>query len=199
MSLLPQEFYSRDALEVAKDLLGKELRRGRVVLKISEVEAYRWPSDSANHCHKGRTQRNEPMWGPAGHCYVYLCYGIHNMLNVVTNLEGEGAAVLIRSCEVIQGASIVRKRRAYKEGPVLLTGPGKIGQALALDTTWSNHCLYEERGLELHDGPPVGQFLKGPRVGIDYAKPKDVKAPWRFALANTAWVSQRKSLKVARA
>ena len=126
--------------------------------------------------------------------------GLHSEREVCfhTRLEGEGAAVLIRSCEIVQGESIVRKRRGDKEGPVLLTGPGKVGQALALDTNWSRHPLYQEKGLELHDAASVNRYLKGPRVGIDYAKAKDVKAPWRFALADTAWVSQIKSLKAAR-
>src|SRR5689334_13275606 len=78
-AILPQSFYARDALVVARELLGKLIRRDGVVLRISEVEAYR-PNDSASHCRMGRTGRNAPMWGPPGHAYVYLCYGIHNML-----------------------------------------------------------------------------------------------------------------------
>src|SRR3954453_1323710 len=110
-AFLPQSFYARDALDVAETLLGKLLQRGEVVLRITEVEAYRHPNDTANHCRMGRTPRNAPMWGPPGHAYVYLCYGIHRMLNLVTNDEGEGAAVLIRSCEPVAGLATVAERR----------------------------------------------------------------------------------------
>jgi DNA-3-methyladenine glycosylase len=128
--LLSRQFYARDALEVARDLLGQEIWHGDVGLRITEVEAYRYPDDTANHCRAGFTTRNAPMWGPPGHAYVYLCYGLHQMLNLVTNRDGEGAAVLIRSCEPIAGHRTIRRRRGGKEGPVLLTGPGKVGQAL---------------------------------------------------------------------
>jgi DNA-3-methyladenine glycosylase len=110
-ALLPQSFYARDALTVAAELLGQHIHCGEVVLRISEVEAYRWPDDTASHCRMGRTARNAPMWGPPGHAYVYLCYGMHHMLNVVTNREDEGAAVLIRACEPIEGVQTVITRR----------------------------------------------------------------------------------------
>jgi DNA-3-methyladenine glycosylase len=147
--ILPQSFYARDALVVARDLLGKLLRRDEVVLRITEVEAYRHPNDTANHCRMGRTIRNAPMWGPAGHAYVYLCYGIHHMLNVVTDREDEGAAVLVRACEPVgragAGRATTRRDATRRSGrrPALLTGPGKVGQALGLDTSWSGHPLFE--------------------------------------------------------
>jgi DNA-3-methyladenine glycosylase len=197
MTLLPQSFYARDALIVARDLLGKEIKKGQVTLRISEVEAYRWPGDSANHCRSGHTKRNAPMWGPPGHAYVYLCYGVHHLLNFVTNHEGEGAAVLIRSCELVRGLVAVQRRRGNQRGPAMLNGPGKLSSALAIDSSWSSHTLYLEKGLEVHDAPRVGMYLKGPRVGIDYASAQDIKAPWRLALPNTPWVSQRSSLKAA--
>src|SRR5688500_13424039 len=115
--LLPQAFYARDALVVAPELLGKLLVHGGVVLRITEVEAYRHPGDTANHCRAGRTSRNEPMWGAAGHAYVYLCYGLHSMLNLVTDREHEGAAVLIRAAEPVAGLSVIAARRGGKTGP----------------------------------------------------------------------------------
>jgi len=190
---LRQRFYRRDALDVARELIGKELRRDGVRLRITEVEAYR-PGDTASHCRMGRTPRNEPMWGPPGRAYVYLCYGLHQMLNLVTNAAGDGAAVLIRSCAPLAGLDLVRRRRGGKEGPVLLTGPGKVGQALDLDTGWSGHRVYVGGGLEVHDGPPPTTLLRGPRVGIDYASPEDRGAPYRFAEAS-AWVSHAKTLE----
>ena len=121
--VLPQAFYARDSLVVAEALLGKLLCRDGVTLRISEVEAYCYPDDTASHCRMGRTPRNSPMWGPPGHAYVYLCYGMHQMLNVVTNAPGEGAAVLIRSCEPVSGHALIKARRGGIEGPAALTGP----------------------------------------------------------------------------
>jgi DNA-3-methyladenine glycosylase len=199
--LLPRDFAERDALEVAIDLVGALLMRDEVVLRITEVEAYRWPGDTANHCRMGRTPRNAPMWGPAGHAYVYLCYGQHVMLNVVTGREGEGAAVLVRACEPLAGLDVVRARRRGRdgrpapEGPALLTGPGRVGAALGLDTSWSGHPLYEAGGLELRAGRRPEQLLTGPRVGIGYASARDRRARWRIAEAGTPWVSHRRTLR----
>jgi len=193
-ALLPQSFYARDALEVAPALLGKLLRHGDVVLRISEVEAYCYPGDSASHCRMGRTARNAPMWGPAGHAYVYLCYGMHVMLNIVTNGEGEGAAVLIRSCEAVAGLDVIRQRRGGIDGPNALTGPGKVGAALGLSIRDSGASLLDRHALHLLDAPQPQRILAGPRVGISYAKPEHQRAAWRFALADSAWVTQRKTL-----
>lgn len=195
--LLPQSFYARDALAVARDLLGKHLVADQVVLRITEVEAYRWPNDSASHCRMGRTPRNAPMWGPPGHAYVYLCYGIHQMLNVVTNQEGEGAAVLIRACEPVQGHAVVLARRSI-EGPRSLDGPGKVGAALALGPSHSGSPLFGGGPIELHDAPRVAAILRGPRVGIDFANARDRRAPYRLAVAGSEWVSHRQALKRSR-
>lgn len=190
MPLLPLRFFERDARIVARELLGATLQRDEVQLRITEVEAYCWPDDTANHCRVGRTARNAPMWGPGGHAYVYVCYGLHPMLNVVTNPEGEGAAVLVRACEPVHGLETIRARRGGRDGPVLLTGPGKVGVALGLDTSWSGHPLFEPGGLELHEGAPVEDVRIGPRVGIDYASGEHREAPWRFAVGGTRWVSR---------
>ncbi|HET8939467.1 MAG TPA: DNA-3-methyladenine glycosylase [Polyangiales bacterium] len=198
-SPLEQAFYARDALEVAPDLIGKLLCRGDVVLRISEVEAYCHPDDSASHCRMGRTPRNEPMWGPAGHAYIYLCYGMHHMLNIVTNREGEGAAVLIRACELVSGHELVRERREGITGPNALTGPGKVGAALGLTLQSSGSSLCDARDVYLLDAPRPAQILSGPRVGIGYASPTHQRAAWRFALADSAWVSHRKTLVPMRA
>ena len=162
--LLPQSFFARDALIVARGLLGKLVRRGPVTLRISETEAYRWPHDSANHCRMGRTPRNEPMWGPAGHAYVYLCFGLHHMLNVVTGAPGEGEAVLIRACEPISGLAQITARRGGKRGPALLTGPGKVGQALAIDPSADRALWRTDTEFELmriwQDAPELSaQYL----------------------------------------
>uniref|UniRef100_A0ACD5YP29 Uncharacterized protein n=1 Tax=Avena sativa TaxID=4498 RepID=A0ACD5YP29_AVESA len=190
---LPREFFEVDALDLAPRLLGKLLRRDQVVLRITEVEAYR-PNDSACHGRFGTTARTAPMFGPGGHAYVYLCYGLHMMLNVVADKEGVGAAVLIRSCSPVSGLDIIQQRRGQQtEKPILLTGPGKVGQALGLSTDWSNHPLYTPGGLEVLDGLEPENILVGPRVGIEYASPEHVTAPWRFAVAGTPWISAPKN------
>lgn len=191
--ILSPNFYQIDALDLAPLLLGKYLRRDDVVLQITEVEAYR-PNDSACHGRFGITARTAPVFGPGGHAYVYLCYGLHSMLNIVTDREGAGAAVLIRSCAPVSGLKTIHQRRGIvTEKPVLLTGPGKVGQALGLSTDWSNHSLYTPGGLELLDGPRPEHILVGPRVGIDYASPEHVNALWRFAIAGTSWISAPKN------
>jgi DNA-3-methyladenine glycosylase len=189
--LLPQSFYARDALIVAEELLGHHIHAGPVVLRITEVEAYRHPDDTANHCRMGRTPRNAPMWGPPGHAYVYLCYGIHSLLNFVTNREGEGAAVLIRACEPVRGVREVLARRKAKHTPDLLAGPGKVTMALDIDVGLSGHRLFRRGGLEVREGDPPGDIARGPRIGIGYADPEHQRAPWRLAIAGNPWVSQR--------
>ncbi|XP_062112177.1 DNA-3-methyladenine glycosylase [Humulus lupulus] len=191
--ILPFSFFQIDALDLAPGLLGKFLKREDVVLQITEVEAYR-PNDSACHGRFGITARTAPVFGAGGHAYVYLCYGLHSMLNVVADKEGVGAAVLIRSCAPITGMEIIQQRRGQKtDKPVLLSGPGKVGQALGLTTEWSNHPLFIAGGLEILDGPEPEKILVGPRVGIDYALPEHVNALWRFAIAGTPWISAPKS------
>ncbi|KAJ8570497.1 hypothetical protein K7X08_037469 [Anisodus acutangulus] len=190
--ILTQDFYQIDALDLAPRLLGKFLRRDDVVLQITEVEAYR-PNDSACHGRFGKTARTAPVFGPGGHVYVYLCYGLHMMLNVVADKDGVGAAVLIRSCAPISGLGTIQQRRGLKtEKPTLLAGPGKVGQALGLSTEWSSHALYTAGGLELLDGPEPEHILVGPRVGIEYASPEHVNALWRFAIAGSSWISAPK-------
>jgi DNA-3-methyladenine glycosylase len=163
-----------------------------VRLRITEVEAYRYPHDTANHAHRGRTRRNTPMFGPPGHAYVYLCYGLHHLLNFVTGPEGHAAVVLIRSAEPVEGLEIVRARRGGLSGPTLLTGPGKVGQALALDTSFSGVPL--QGPLAVFPRTTAPALLTGPRVGIDYAAEVDRRAPWRIAMAGTRWVSVRGKL-----
>jgi DNA-3-methyladenine glycosylase len=192
---LPQAFFARECLEVAADLLGKLLCAGPVVLRIAEVEAYRFPGDSANHCRFGKTARNAPMWGPAGHAYVYLCYGVHSLLNLVTDCEERGAAVLIRACEPVAGLEHVAARRRGARGHELLNGPGKVAAALGLSTRDSGLRLSARTGLFVADQPAVSAFRVGPRVGVDYADAEHRSAPWRLALCDSPWVSKPVGLR----
>jgi DNA-3-methyladenine glycosylase len=166
------------------------LCRDGVVLRIAEAEAYGGREDTASHCRFGRTARNAPMWGPGGRCYVYLCYGMHWMLNVVTGPEGQGSAVLVRSCEVLEGMGLVLERRRppgagaaapdAKRVAAICRGPGKVGQALAIDGGLNGHPLFEPGGLELREGEPPASIEGTQRIGIGYADKKDGDAPLRF-------------------
>jgi DNA-3-methyladenine glycosylase len=193
---LPRSFFARDVLDVAPDLVGRHLRHGPVVLRITEVEAYRWPGDTACHARSGPTARNAPLWGPPGRAYVYLCYGLHQMLNVVTGADGDAQAVLVRACEPVDGLATIRARRGGKSGPVLLTGPGKVGQALAIDTTMSGHALHRSGGLVVEAGVRAAALRVGPRVGIDYADPAHRRLPWRFASVDSDWVTRPAELRL---
>ena len=106
-----------------------------------------------------------------------------------------GAAVLIRSCEPVAGHATIRRRRGGKEGPVLLTGPGKVGQALGLDASFSGHALYRRGGLEVRQGAPVSEVAVGARIGIGYAEPEHQHAEWRLAEAGSPWVSHARQLR----
>jgi DNA-3-methyladenine glycosylase len=186
-SVLPQRWYARDVITVARDLLGKHVRHGGVMLRITETEAYLGPHDAACHTSKGRTPRTEPMWGPPGHAYVYICYGMHMMLNVVCGLA-PGSAVLIRACEPVTGLPLIRRRRGGLGGPILLTGPGKVGQALGLSTAFSGKPLFAG-ALQVLDAPKETDILIGARIGLETVRPKDRDALLRFACAGTRWVS----------
>ena len=192
--LIPKSFYLRPVATVARDLLGQHLCREGIVLRITEVEAYGGESDSASHCRFGRTPRNAPMWEEGGRAYLYFCYGMHHMLNVVTGSADAGAAVLIRACEPLEGLELIRSRRGGLEGPVLLTGPGKVAQALGLDRSFNHHLLYKSGGLELRKGEAPAKMLIGPRVGVDFADPEDRQALLRFAIADTRWVTRAREL-----
>lgn len=180
----------------ARALLGMLLVRGDVSLRITEVEAYGGSGDSASHARHGRTARNAPMWGPPGHAYLYFCYGVHWMLNVVTGPEGEASAVLIRGAEVVSGLeTVLARRRAAKATPQLCAGPGKVAQALGLDRAFDGHDLLAPGGLELRPGTPPAHVLAGPRVGIAFATPPDQVRPWRFADRESGAVLHRKLLE----
>jgi DNA-3-methyladenine glycosylase len=179
----------------ARTLLGMLLVRGGVALRITEVEAYGGPEDSASHARHGRTARNAPMWGPPGRAYLYFCYGVHWMLNVVTGPEGEASAVLIRGAEVMAGLeTVLARRNTALVTPQLCAGPGKVAQALGLDRTFDGHDLLAPGDLELRAGTPPARLLAGPRLGIAFATPEDQARPWRFADADSRAVLQRKAL-----
>lgn len=181
---------------MAHDLLGchlvRELHNGqRLVGRIVEVEAYMGPHDTACHAAKGRTARTEVMFGPPGHAYVYLIYGIHHMLNIVTLREGYPCAVLIRAMEPVLGEPRMRLLRSAK-GRQLSNGPGKLAKALAVDKSLYGHDLTQGEQLWVSARRPETKqrISSGPRVGIDYAEAEHRDAPWRLWIADNPWVSR---------
>lgn len=191
---LPVSFFRRPTELVARELIGKRLLHGEVLLEITETEAYP-PGDSASHARFGRTERNAPMWGAPGHAYVYLCYGMHHMLNLVTEKAGLPAAVLVRACEPLGGLAVLQERRAGQRGVQLLAGPGRVAQALGIDRSFDGHGVTAAGGLQCLEGPGVAGILQGPRVGIDYAEEADVAAPLRFGKAGSKWLTRAKQLR----
>jgi DNA-3-methyladenine glycosylase len=179
----------------APALLGCLLVREEVTLRITEVEAYGGPEDSASHARHGCTGRNAPMWGPPGRAYLYFCYGMHWMLNVVAGPEGRASAVLIRGAEVLTGLErVLVRRKASKNSPLLCAGPGKVAQALGLGKAFDGHDLLAPGGLELREGTPPAGVLAGGRLGIGFATAEDQARPWRFADATSGALLQRKVL-----
>jgi len=194
--VLPHSFYEReDPVEVAVGLLGKVLRsnspQGICLARIVEAEAYGGPKDRASHAWRGRTPRNESMFGKPGTAYVYLCYGIHRMFNVVTAPENIPAAVLIRGVEPMEGHELMaRRRKLDPEDRRLTAGPGALTAALGIRMEWDRTDLVcgpiriEDDGVHIsHD-----QILRRPRVGVNYAGPA-AKFRWRFSIRGNPWVS----------
>ncbi len=196
--ILKQEFFARPTLIVARELLGqrlvRELADQRLGGYIVETEAYVGPDDSANHASKGRTRRTEVMFGPPGRTYVYLIYGIHSMLNLVTEAEDFPAAVLIRAIEPLEGIEVMQARRpaANRRLTALANGPGKLCQALVIDKTLHNWDVSLGQSLWLEPAPPVPDtcVTTGPRIGVDYAWPEDRRRPWRFWIKDSPFISR---------
>jgi DNA-3-methyladenine glycosylase len=193
---VPREFYSRGTVVVARELIGKLLVRvaegKRIAGMIVEAEAYVGEADTACHASRGRTRRTEVMFGPPGRAYVYFTYGMHWMLNVVTEPEGTPCAVLIRALEPLLGIEEMRTRRGGRPDRELTSGPARLCEALAIDGALNGADLVEgtELLLETYQEFTAGAVASGPRIGIDYAVSKDRRAAWRFWLKKSAFVSK---------
>jgi DNA-3-methyladenine glycosylase len=177
-------FYDRPVLEVAPDLIGCVVRYGDAAGRIVETEAYH-ESEPACHAFVGVTDRTRVLFGPPGRAYVYRSYGIHALLNAVTGPEGEGAAVLIRALEPLEGIDLMRERRGVEKVEDLCSGPGKLTQALGIDLGLNDTLLGEGITIE-HPPAPVGPLAVGTRIGISRA----VDLPWRFCEAGNRNVSR---------
>jgi len=170
MDRLSNNFYKQDALTVAQRLLGKILVRCRedgTVTRhiITETEAYLGEEDLACHASKGRTKRTEIMYSDGGHVYVYLIYGMYWMLNIVTGIEDNPQAVLIRGIDK-------------------LVGSGKVGRELKMDKSYYGENLMDSNRIWIENAPDNSNFKTAPRIGIDYAGAEWKDKPWRFILDN---------------
>ncbi len=164
-------FYHRECLEVARDLVGKVLvhrtAEGEKRLRISETEAYCGETDTACHAHKGRTNRTEVLYGDAGTIYVYLCYGIHELMNIVTGEVDAPQAVLIRAC-------------------VNAPGPGRLTKALGITWEYNWQSIVENETLWIEDDGYRCEIALDKRVGIGYASEEDQNRLWRFKMKKSA-------------
>lgn len=196
---LGPSFYERqDVVLIAKELLGKIICRNidGDILKgiITETEAYSGENDKACHAHLGRfTKRTATMYEAGGVAYVYLCYGIHHLFNIVTNMEGRADAVLVRAIEPISGINIMEQKRNYKGDSIkMAAGPGKLTQALQIDKSLNNENLILSKKLWIEDEDLTikeNQIISGKRIGIDYAE-EDADLPWRFYIKGNKSVSR---------
>jgi DNA-3-methyladenine glycosylase len=196
VQVLPHSFYARPTLTVAEDLLGKVLmhrtREGMTSGVIVEAEAYIGEDDPACHASFGRTSRSEPLFGPPGFAYVYLNYGVHYLMNAVTEADGYPGAVLIRALQPLDGIALMQKRRV-PDGPAidehdLCRGPGNLTKALGI-TMKDNRLDLVRSKLTIEDrGIAVGEIATGPRIGIRAA----VERPWRY------WVEGHRSVSARR-
>tara|TARA_R110001606_G_scaffold133868_1_gene269958 strand:- start:4661 stop:5173 length:513 start_codon:yes stop_codon:yes gene_type:complete len=161
----------------------------QMAARIVETEAYCGAEDTACHAHRGRSPRTEAMFGPAGHAYVYLVYGMHWLLNVVTEPEGSPCAVLIRAVEPTVNETAMRAIR-QATGKQLSNGPGKLTRALTIGKALYGHDMTQADKLWISAATHDASIVSGPRVGIDYAQPEHRDAPWRLWLEDNAWVSK---------
>lgn len=187
---LPPEFYERSTLVVARDLLGclliSDSPEGRTVGRIVETEGYVASIDPACHAYRGRTRRNEPMWGEPGRAYVYFTYGMHHCLNFVTEPEGTAAAVLIRAVEPVAGLDLMERRRGQNKPKLLCSGPGRLCQAMGIRVDLSGAPL-QGPDLWVLPGEDIGEVVTTTRIGVTLGS----NFPWRFYPKGSPWISKR--------
>ncbi|MFI1831296.1 DNA-3-methyladenine glycosylase [Streptomyces sp. NPDC020412] len=192
---IPRSFFDRPVLEVAPELLGCTLVRrtdeGPVELRITEVEAYAGDIDPGSHAYRGRTPRNDVMFGPPGHAYVYFTYGMWHCLNVVCGPEGHASGVLLRAGEIVKGAEFARKRRlSARYDKELAKGPARLATALDVDGALkgTDLCQGGDAPLTLYPGqsPTPDLVCNGPRTGVGG---EGALHPWRFWIDGDPTVS----------
>ncbi len=193
---LPREFFDRPVLDVAPDLLGRILVRttpdGPIALRLTEVEAYDGADDPGSHAYRGRTARNDVMFGPPGHVYVYFTYGMWFCMNLVCGPEGKASAVLLRAGEIIEGAELARTRRlSARNDKELAKGPARLATALDVDRSLdgTDACTSEDT-----PAPHADRHPRALRPGTQRSSHRSVRRgtavhPWRFWVANDPTVS----------
>jgi DNA-3-methyladenine glycosylase len=194
---LPRNFFSRPTRIVAQELLGcllvRHLNGHRLSGVIVEAEAYIGEEDLACHAKAGRTSRTQVMYGPAGFSYVYFTYGMHWMLNVVTESEEFPAAVLIRAIQPVEGVDVMQRLRGRKEIPDLCSGPAKLTQALDITRAQNGLDLCQlssQIAIEPHTKFPSGTVSASPRIGLGNTPEPWKSKPWRYAVRDNPFVSK---------
>jgi DNA-3-methyladenine glycosylase len=187
---LDRKFYDRPTLKVAKELLGKYLvvqKNGYLLSgKIVETEAYIGFKDPASHAYRGMTPRNEVMFGGPGCAYVYLTYGMHHCLNLVTEKKGYPAAVLIRALEPVEGTELMRRRRKRRKLKELTSGPAKLCQALGVDRKLNGSDICSDVIFVEDRGEASGKIESSTRIGIKEVREKK----WRYFVKDNKFVSR---------
>jgi len=191
---LKREFYTRDTLTVAKDLLGKHLvhnsSEGKTIGKIVEVEAYIGPNDAASHSYKSlKSKRTEIQFGIGGFAYIYLIYGMYYCFNVVTNIEERPEVVLVRAIEPIEGLELMKMRRKTTKLSNLCNGPGKLTIAMGISKEHYGIDLCEDK-IYFEEGEEIQQkgIIETPRINIDYAG-EAKNFLWRYIIKDNKFVS----------
>jgi DNA-3-methyladenine glycosylase len=195
---LPRAFFARPSTDVAPDLLGRVLVRAlpdgtRLSARIVETEAYA-EGDPASHSYRGRTPRTEVMFGPPGRLYVYFTYGMHFCMNVVVGREGEGAAVLLRAAEPLEGLPAMAERRGTDRARLLCSGPARLAQAFGVERAANGADLVRGRDLWLLEGAPLRPeaIVRTARVGVRVG----VERPWRYLVRGDPFVSPGRPARV---
>jgi DNA-3-methyladenine glycosylase len=193
---LKRSFYQRsDVVQIARQLIGKQLVSNveGVITSgiIVETEAYSWKEKGCHAYNNRRTERTEVMFAAGGIAYVYLCYGMYNLFNIVTNKSDKAEAVLIRSLQPLEGIEHMRSRRGKVKDNQLSSGPGKLTQALGISRK-QNGIQLDDEHLWIEEGFKVkpAQIVSTTRIGIDYAG-EDANLPWRFYLRDNIWISKK--------
>ena len=199
LKVLDEKFYTRkDVIKIAKELLGKiivtHFDEQLTAARITETEAYNGIVDKASHAYNDRrTKRTEVMYGGGGAAYVYLCYGIHHLFNVVTNLKGVPHAVLIRAAEPLVGIETMLKRTNKKQlDKTVTSGPGNVSKALGIDVHHTGNDLMSENFFIADDGFRLSkkEIVSTTRIGVDYAA-EDALLPYRFFIGENRYVSKK--------
>ncbi len=196
--ILDKKFFERDPVVVARELLGNilvhKVGNKRIAGKIVETEAYSDANDLASHASFGKTKRNEIMYGNAGVLYIYHIYGIFFLSNIVCNIKGKPAAILLRAAEIIEGYDLaienLKQSKFVKVNERIASGPGKLSLAFGLDKT-HNHCdITSYSNIFIEENREKFDIIETNRIGIDYAQ-HCKKYPWRFYIQDNKYISTK--------